>query len=84
MKKNTLSSIMLGSLLVCFMAVNSPAQGTAFNYNGRLTDGDAAANGNYDITSTIYAAAFHGIAASQSVTNLAVGVTNGLFGVSLN
>jgi hypothetical protein len=71
-------------LAFLFLPVSGFAQGTAFYYNGRLIDGTAPANGDYDITFTIYDAVSNGTASSSSITHLAVGVTNGLFGVSLD
>ena len=55
------------------------AQGTAFTYQGRLNSGGAPASGNYDVAFALYATNSGGSMYSGPVTNLAVGVSNGLF-----
>ncbi len=55
------------------------AQGTAFTYQGRLNAGGNPANGLYDLQFTLFNAAANGAQVGGTVTNLAVGVTNGLF-----
>ncbi|HTB82637.1 MAG TPA: hypothetical protein VK742_03200 [Candidatus Sulfotelmatobacter sp.] len=59
--------------------VMAGAQGTAFTYQGRLSDGGSAANGNYDIQFTLFATNVNGIAIAGPVTNVAVNAANGLF-----
>jgi len=59
------------------------AQGTAFTYNGRLNDSGAPAGGSYDLRFTLCDAVTNGNAVA-SVTNLATGVSNGLFTVTLD
>ena len=59
------------------------AQGTAFTYNGRLNDGGAVANGNYDLRFTLYDAVTNG-AVFGALTNTATGISNGLFTVMLD
>ncbi len=60
------------------------AQGTAFTYQGRLTENGAAANGPNDLTFTLYNAASGGatVGVSNVVNDLVV--TNGLFTVTLD
>ena len=60
------------------------AQGTAFTYQGRLNDGASPAGGIYDIRFAIYNAASGGAQQGNTVTNIATGVTNGLFTVTLD
>jgi hypothetical protein len=60
------------------------AQGTAFTYQGRLNDGGAPANGNYDLRFAIYNAVTNGNTISISLTNSAVAVSNGLFVATLD
>ena len=55
------------------------AQGTAFTYQGRLNDGGSPANGSYDLQFALFDAATGGHQVGGTVTNLAAGVTNGLF-----
>ncbi len=73
--------------LVCgiFMAINPVfAQGTAFTYQGRLNDTGQPANGNYDLQFALFDAPTNGNQIGSTVTNLAVGVTNGLFTTLIN
>jgi hypothetical protein len=75
--------ILIVLLLVC-ATLKLVAQGTAFNYQGRLNDGGSPATGTYDFRFAVYDAVTNGNAVSVSVTNPAVGVTNGLFSVTLD
>ncbi len=59
------------------------AQGTAFTYQGRLNDGVNPATGSYDLRFGIYSAAAGGTAYG-TLTNAAIGITNGLFTVTLD
>ncbi len=72
------------SLLILGGALNLSAQGTAFTYQGRLSDAGAAANGSYDLRFAVYNAVTNGNRASVPLTNSAMGVTNGLFTVTLD
>jgi len=58
--------------------------GTAFTYQGRLTDGGQAANGVYDLRSAIYDVPSGGSPLAGPITNSPVGVTDGLFTVTLD
>jgi|GEM_PF-628000 hypothetical protein len=60
------------------------AQGTAFTYQGQLNANSGPANGLYDMAFTLYATNTGGIALAGPVTNSAVGVTNGLFIITVN
>ncbi|MDB6065558.1 MAG: hypothetical protein JWR26_1766 [Pedosphaera sp.] len=68
------------------LAIPGPLMGqtTAFTYQGRLTDNGAPANGIYDLRFTIYDSASGGAAVSGSVSNNALGISNGLFTVTLD
>ncbi|PYM09728.1 MAG: hypothetical protein DME18_17535, partial [Verrucomicrobia bacterium] len=59
-------------------------QGTAFTYQGRLSDNGAPAGGIYDLRFTIYDALANGNAVSGIITNAATSVSNGLFTVVLD
>ena len=60
------------------------AQGTAFMYQGRLSDGGSPANGNYDLRFTIYDSTnVPGTVIAGPLTNSATAVSNGLFTVNL-
>jgi hypothetical protein len=68
-------------LLLCNSAI---AQGTAFSYQGRLSDGTAAATGIYDLRFAVHDASTNGNAAAGPVIQNAVDVRNGLFSVTLD
>src|ERR1700679_4370365 len=74
-------------LLFCAAAIHSAqtlhAQGTAFMYQGRLTDGGSPANGIYDLRFGVFDAMTNGNAVSGSLTNFSVPASNGLFAVTL-
>ncbi|HEY5913101.1 MAG TPA: tail fiber domain-containing protein [Verrucomicrobiae bacterium] len=60
------------------------AQGSAFTYQGRLNDGAAPANGNYDLRFTLYDAGSSGAQIGVAITQAATAVSNGLFTVALD
>src|SRR6267378_8177087 len=60
------------------------AQGTAFTYQGRLDNGISTANGSYDLTFSLFDADTNGNQVGVTLTNTAVGVSNGLFVVTLD
>ncbi|HSU53172.1 MAG TPA: tail fiber domain-containing protein [Candidatus Dormibacteraeota bacterium] len=69
-----------------FLIINCAfAQGTAFTYQGRLTDGASAANGTYDFRFTLLDSTnLPGTVVAGPVTNAATVVSNGLFTVTLD
>ena len=82
MRRNAIR--LLPALVLCAGLQQAFAQGTAFTYQGRLNDGGNAANGSYDLTFTIYAVGNGGSAFAGPLTNSPVGITNGLFTVTLD
>jgi pectin methylesterase-like acyl-CoA thioesterase len=58
--------------------------GTGFTYQGKLSDGGAPANGEYDLQFTLYDALSSGSSVGGTVTLDDVSVTNGLFTVQLD
>ncbi len=58
--------------------------GTAFTYQGKLTDGGGPAQGIYDLRFTIYDSVGGANALAGPQTYSAVGVTNGLFTITLD
>jgi len=58
------------------------AQGTAFLYQGLLSNGTNSANGSYDLSLSLFDAGTDGAQVGSTLTNLNVGVTNGLFMVT--
>src|SRR5258708_21503177 len=72
-------------LCVAFNFINGAfAQGTAFTYQGRLNAGGNPANGNYDLSFSLFAVSSGGSASAGPVTNAATSVSNGLFTVVLD
>jgi hypothetical protein len=79
---------LLAALLALLSTLNpqlsaSPL-GTAFTYQGQLTDGGRPAQGSYDLRFTLYDAVTNGSAIAGPITNSPVGVTNGLFTTTLD
>jgi len=64
--------------------LNAAPLGTAFTYQGRLTDAGNPANGRYDLECAIFDDASAGTQIGGGVTNLGVTVSNGLFTVSVD
>jgi len=71
-------------LLLVSFTLKLAAQGTAFNYQGRLNDTGAPANAAYDFRFVVYDAVTNGNEVSVPLTNSAVAVSNGLFNVTLD
>jgi len=77
------------TVLTC-LSVLSPqlstglAQGTAFTYQGRLTDTGQPASGSYDLIFGVFNASSGGSQVGNTLTNIATAVSNGLFSVTLD
>ncbi len=83
MKTKTLVSLL--ALLNVLSGVSQAASlGTAFTYQGRLSDGGQPANGSYDLRLAVYDAASGPAQVGHTVTNGAVAVTDGLFTTTLD
>src|SRR5258707_6501771 len=73
------------SLLLTSIARSAFAQGTAFSYQGRLSDGANPATGIYDLQFAIYDSTnLPGVVIAGPVVNGATSVSNGLFTVVLD
>jgi len=83
MKPLQLSSL-LGAVLFTALVATADPLGTAFTYQGKLTDGTNAANGTYDLQFKLYDAAAAGSALGVPLTTNAVAVSNGLLTVTLD
>ncbi len=71
--------------LGCLAAMaRANAQGTAFSYQGRLSDGARPANGSYDFSATLHGTATGRDAVLGSQVFASIGVTNGLFNLTLD
>jgi hypothetical protein len=68
--------------LFAFQVLTAQAQGTAFTYQGMLNNGTNPATGSYDLTFALYDAGTGGLQSGPTITNLSVGITNGLFTVT--
>lgn len=82
MKKRIIYSIALCSLFATIH--NAVAQGTAFTYQGRLSDNGVPASGSYDLRFAVYDAVTNGNPVSSAITNTATAVSNGLFTATLD
>lgn len=80
----TLTNLRIAALF-CLLATGSlHAQGTAFNYQGRLNQAGNPVTGSFDFRFSIFDASGGGTTVAGPVTQSAVGVTNGLFNVTLD
>jgi hypothetical protein len=76
--------VTLTCLLIVALANRAQAQVTAFSYQGQLNISNAPANGVFDIQFAVFDKPTSGNAIAGPVTNLAVGVTNGIFFTQLD
>ena len=81
--KQLRNRIVLGLTLLAGTTM-ARAQGTAFTYQGRLTDRTSAATGLYDLRFALYDGLTAGSQQGVALTNAATAVSNGFFTVSLN
>lgn len=73
------------ALLALLSSIGSAApMGTAFTYQGHLTDGTNPANGSYEFRLALYNAVSGPAAVGEPLTNAVVGVTNGGFTLALD
>src|SRR5262249_48236703 len=79
-------SVIATTLLLLNFSLIAYAQGTAFTYQGKLTDNGNLANGNYDLQFKLFDTSTVGTGTQQSGTLAlaAVSVTNGIFTVQLD
>src|SRR5467141_2102362 len=81
-KKPLVFVVVLLSILLC--ATATFGQTTSFTYQGRLTDGGTAANGNYDLQFVLFDSLSGGAQVGSTQTVNTVAVSNGVFTVSLD
>ena len=87
MKTKLLCSFLAVVALLTAMLPHAAAQtpmGTAFKYQGRLTDGGSPANGDYDFNFSLYDALSGGSQVGSTFSVNGVPVANGLFTVELD
>src|SRR5437660_9286120 len=65
-------------------ATTARAQTSSFTYQGRLTDGGTAANGNYDLQFAVFDSLIGGAQIGSTQTLNTVAVTGGVFTVTLD
>jgi hypothetical protein len=80
----TCFSLLLAALCALANVASLHAQSTAFTYQGRLHQGGAPAAGVFGLQFGLFAAPSGGTPLGGVVTHSAVGVTNGVFTVSLD
>jgi len=71
-------------LIFSYGSVTTLAQSSSFTYQGRLTDGGTAANGNYDLQFALFDSASGGTQIGSTQTLNTVLVSNDVFNVSLD
>ncbi|HEX3083346.1 MAG TPA: hypothetical protein VHP99_02385, partial [Pyrinomonadaceae bacterium] len=71
-------------LMIVFTAPVVLAQSSNFTYQGRLTDGGTAANGNYDLQFALWDSASGGSQVGSTLPLNSVAVSNGVFVVTLD
>ena len=85
MNKHSLlrATLALGLAVTIYLAPAAPV-GTAFTYQGKLSDGGNPANGTYDLTFALYDAAAGGTRLTDFLTNSSVVVSTGFFVATLD
>lgn len=83
-KKIILQQIFIGLIFVCLTANAAFAQTTAFNYQGKLTDGGNPASGNYQLQFKLFDAAVNGTQIGATLSDVAVTATQGVFNAQLD
>src|SRR5438034_612210 len=76
--------VVFAALIVLTIAVTANSQGTAFSYQGKLTDGGNPANGSYDLQFVLFDSLSDGAQIGATLTRSAVAVGNGIFRVQLD
>jgi hypothetical protein len=82
--KNSFALVVAIGLSILLGATAAWAQTTSFTYQGRLTDGGTAANGNYDLQFALFDSLSGGAQVGSTQTLNTVAVSNGVFTVSLD
>src|SRR5438128_12603250 len=80
------NSLAVAATVLAFLlaATSAFAQTSSVTYQGRLTDGGAAANGNYDLQFAVFDSLSGGTQIGSTQTLNTVAVSNGVFTVSLD
>src|SRR6266511_3540883 len=84
-QRNPFTRLLLAFALATLVSVSTTfAQTSSFTYQGRLTDGGTAANGNYDLQFVLFDSLSGGAQVGSTQTLNTVAVSNGVFTVSLD
>ncbi len=80
------NNFVLAAALLTFSVsdIAAASLGTAFTFQGHLTQGTNAANGNYDLTFSLYDSDSSTNSITSPLTNSSVAVSNGLFMTTLD
>ncbi len=84
MRTQTTISIALSFLIIALTAVAGSAQTSAFNYQGRLTDGGSPASGSFQMQFKLFDALSGGSQIGSTLNDVAVTAENGTFSVKLD
>lgn len=79
-----MKKIILIITLTFMLPIFAAAQGTAFNFQGRLNDGTNPANGSYDLQFKLFNAATGGTQIGSTVSRPNTALINGVFSVTLD
>ena len=77
-------ALVLALLSILFCRTVAQGQTSGFTYQGRLTDGGTAANGNYDLQFALWNSLSGGAQVGSTQTLNTVAVSNGVFTVTLD
>ena len=78
------TALLLAQFVLLLQTAFGASLGTSFTYQGRLSSGTNAVTGLYDLTFGVWSAATGATQVGSTLTNAAVGATNGLFTVTLD
>ena len=82
--RSILKRLFIVSMFVVLAAATTFAQGTGFNFQGRLNDGTNPANGRYDLEFRLYDAVAGGSQISSPVLKPNSILVNGVFSTTLD
>jgi len=83
-EKRTMVVIMMGVFFGLSVIVSAAPVGTAFTYQGRLTDAGSPANGSYDFRFTLYPSETGGSSVKPPLEKSDISVNDGYFKVELD
>lgn len=84
MTKKLYRGVLILAAMLILSVIELRAQSTIWTYQGRLNTSTGNANGTYDLQFAVFNAVTSGAQQGPTLTNSPVGVTNGLFTVTLD